>query len=179
MSDFFNTLQKENQFGYHELETTNLSLVALALDSTARRLHDLHKASGSHHHDFAVIKLATGDEPHTKVLYTITAPTKHLAFYIMCLDACVHKSEKDESPEQDDVCVLDPEYRTLDVVTLLKDVGERASWRVGDLWKSFVQFFDSGEIHPYTIVEATRDHVAGFDAFFKEKREKFKFSNCS
>lgn len=163
----FERLVRDELLAERKEELNQVSLVALVLDSTASQLND--RASGSS--TFAVVKHGWCDaeqQHETKVLYTIVAPSKHIAFYIMCIDACKYKSSEGEGGDkEDDVACLDPEYRTLDVVTLLKDVGDRASWKVGDLWKSFVASCDSGEIYPYEIVDATSDHIAGFRQYFK------------
>lgn len=131
-----------------------VSLVALVLDSTAvghmRRFGDGHKMS-----EFAVIK-DSGAE--TKVLYTLVAPSKEIAFYMMCLDASSRFND-------DPVAELDPEYRTLDVVQVLQDVGDRAAWDVGSLWQAFVDFGNSEDVYPYAIVSATRDHWVPEDVF--------------
>lgn len=133
-------------------EIWKLSAVALSLDATAVHLARSQREWPKQY--FAVIKNATEDEG-TKALYTLTTTSRELAFYMMCLDACDREWFSDG---KDLVADLDPEYRTLDVLCVLQDVGERAQWEVARLWGDFVEFCDSGEIEPYEIVDATPDH---------------------
>jgi len=140
----------DSEGAYAADEWRRLSIVALVLDGIAARVVD--EAAGIKQ-EFAVIR-RDPEDGEVKVLYCVTAPSKSIAFYMMCVDACDTKHHK----HRDHVSELDPEYRTLRVEDLLRDVGERALWQVDKVWDCFVEFCDSGEIEPYSIVEATRDH---------------------
>jgi len=137
-----------------------LSIVAMVLDN--RILEQIHDArvSGSKR-EYAVVRVDEGQGQHctkalyTKVLYTLTAQSLEQAFYIMCADACDKEHYRDRE-EHDAVSRIDPEYRTLDIEALLEDVGNRAQWRVQDLWGAFCAFIN--ETYPWQIVRATTDH---------------------
>lgn len=130
-------------------EWRRISLVALILDEAAA---SAVKWSFTRN-EYAVIRREEGKE--IKVLYCMTAPSKDIAFYMMCVDACDHFHYEGKV---DHISALDPEYRTMNAPDLLRDVGDRAGWRMDRLWDCFVEFCDSGEIEPYAIVQATIDH---------------------
>lgn len=126
----------------------NLALVALIID--ARVIEELQssRAAGREYDEYAVIKYEQG---RVIVLYTIRAISINHAFYMMCADACDH-SIGSEFSEYDR---LDPEYRTLEIETVLREVAEMAEWHVGNLWDAFCDCRNN--IQPYDIVPATSD----------------------
>jgi hypothetical protein len=129
---------------------SEMLLVAMVLDMIVyqKRL----ESNGARRH-YAVVKSQPGSSPI--VLYVINAPTRELAFCIMCLDACKDDEEDSEDIDLEDVRLKDPEYKTLDIVAILKDVGDRAGWDVTRLWSALVSFCECGDIEPYSIVPAT------------------------
>jgi len=131
-----------------------LSIVALILDGVAANQIRDSKLKN----EYAVIKIDP-ESGEVRVLYSLSSPSKDIAFYMMCVDAC------DGPPEDkvDRIAQLDPEYRQIDVFDVLRDVGERACWQVDKIWDCFVEFCYSGEIEPYHIVDATRDHFETTD----------------
>jgi hypothetical protein len=138
-----------NELEWRSVEWQRVSMVALILDGVA--LNQVRDSKADN--EYAVIKVDP-ESGEVVVLYSVSCPSKEIAFYMMCVDAC------DGPPDGkvDRIAQLDPEYRQIDVLEIMRDVGERACWQVDKIWDCFVEFCHSGEIEPYRITDATKDH---------------------
>ena len=164
---FFTDRLRKSVPDVREEPYSRLFLVATVIDTIIFQKRQDMKGVRNH---FAVVKNDPESSSDPLVLYVITAPDKELAFCIMCLDACRERgdsgqdgtdSESEFDFDEEELMAKDPDYRTLDIVEILKDVGERAEWDVTRVWKSFMSFCDSGDMEPYSIINAL-ERICGF-----------------